>query len=50
MAPAFVPRPCRLVTEHWSEVEALASALEVSGTISGEAAAEIIEMTTPEKA
>jgi hypothetical protein len=40
----------RLVAEHWAEVETLASALENSGTLSGEAAVEIIEMTAREKA
>jgi hypothetical protein len=40
----------RLVTEHWAEVEALASALESSGTLSGEAATEIIERAAREPA
>jgi hypothetical protein len=40
----------RLVTEHWAEVEALASALERLGTLSGEAAVEIIERTSRQSA
>jgi hypothetical protein len=45
-----VENASRLVSEHWPEIEAVASSLEQCGTLSGKGATEIIERVVRESA